>query len=85
LWDLIPKTGTLSSSTWATIQAEEPYSKDTIQFNPYLAGGEPMVPGAVYQTNLEQALKGEISFDELLSRIESETNTAIQEGKNQVS
>ncbi|MCX6049283.1 MAG: extracellular solute-binding protein [Chloroflexi bacterium] len=85
LWNLIPKTGPLSSSTWTTVQGEEPYSKETIQFNPYLAGGEPMVPGAIYQTNLEQALKGEITFDELLSRIESETNTAIQEGKNQVS
>lgn len=85
LANLIPKTGPLSSSTWTTVQAEEPYSKDTIQFNPYLAGGEPMVPGAVYQTNLEQALKGEITFNELLSRIESETNAAIQEGKSQVS
>lgn len=85
LWDLIPKTGPLSSLTWATIQAEEPYSKDTIQFNPYLAGGEPMVPGIVYQTNLEQALKGEISFEELLAKIESETNVAIQEGRDQVS
>lgn len=85
LWDLIPKEGPLSSLTWATIQAEEPYTKETIQFNPYLAGGEPMVPGIVYQTNLEQALRGEISFEELLARIESETNVAIQEGMDQVS
>jgi multiple sugar transport system substrate-binding protein len=85
LWDLIPKEGPLSSLTWATIQAEEPYTKDTIQFNPYLAGGEPMVPGQVYMTSLEQALKGEMSFEELLARIESETNTAIQEGRDQVS
>jgi len=84
LWDLIPKEGPLSSFTYATLQAEEPYSKDTIQFNPYLAGGEPMVPGQVYLTNLEQALKGEIKFEELLSRIESETNTAIQEGQDLV-
>ena len=84
LWDLIPKTGPLSSLTWATIQAEEPYTKETLQFNPYLAGGEPMVPGIVYQTNLEQALKGEISFEELLARIESETNVAIQEGRDLV-
>jgi multiple sugar transport system substrate-binding protein len=85
LWDLIPKEGPLSSLTWETIQAEEPYTKDTIQFNPYLAGGEPMVPGIVYQTNLEQALKGEITFEELLARIEAETNVAIQEGIDQVS
>jgi multiple sugar transport system substrate-binding protein len=85
LWDLIPKEGSLSSLTWTTIQAEEPYSQETIQFNPYLAGGEPMVPGIIYQTNLEQALKGEISFEELLARIESETNVAIQEGIDQVS
>lgn len=85
LWDLIPKEGPLSSLTWETIQAEDPYTKETIQFNPYLAGGEPMVPGIVYQTNLEQALKGEITFEELLARIESETNVAIQEGIDQVS
>jgi multiple sugar transport system substrate-binding protein len=85
LWDLIPKEGPLSSLTWATIQAEEPYTHDTIQFNPYLAGGEPMVPGQVYLTNLEQTLKGEMTFEELLARIESETNVAIQEGIDQVS
>ena len=85
LEDLIPKEGPLSSLTWATIQAEEPYTHDTIQFNPYLAGGEPMVPGMVYLTNLEQALKGEMTFEELLARIESETNVAIQEGIDQVS
>jgi hypothetical protein len=44
-----------------------------------------MVPGIVYQTNLEQALKGEITFEELLARIEAETNVAIQEGIDQVS
>lgn len=84
LWDLIPKEGPLSSLTWATIQEEEPYTRETIQFNPYLAGGEPMVPGIVYQTNLEQALKGEITFEELLNRIETETNVAIQEGRDLV-
>ncbi len=84
LWELIPKEGAMSSFALNTIQAEEPYTKDTLHFNPFLAGGEPMVPGIVYQTNLEQALKGEISFDELLALIESETNIAIQEGQDQI-
>ncbi|RIK56045.1 MAG: hypothetical protein DCC57_04030 [Chloroflexi bacterium] len=85
LYDLLPKEGTLSSQAWATIQEEMPYAGEVLQFNPYLAGGEPMVPGNVYLTNLESALKGEMSFDDLLARIESETNVAIQEGKERVS
>ena len=84
LYDLIPKDGPLSSQAWETIQSDMPYATDVLSFNPFLAGGEPMVPGAVYFGNLEQALKGEIAFEGLLERIESETNIAIEEGMDRV-
>ncbi len=84
MYDLIPKEGPLSAQAWATIQDEQPYANEVIQFNPYLAGGEPMVPGNVYLQNLERVLKDEISFDELLGMIETETNAAITEGKDRI-
>jgi multiple sugar transport system substrate-binding protein len=84
LYDLLPKEGPLSSQAWTTIQDEMSHRGDVLHFNPFLAGGEPMVPGNVYLTNLEAALKDEMTFEDLLARIESETNVAIAEGKERI-
>jgi hypothetical protein len=39
-----------------------------------------MVPGQVFLANWGAALNGDITFDELLAMIESQTNAAIREG-----
>ena len=79
LYSLVPKTGPLSAQAWATVQAELPFAADPLRFNPFLADGEPMVPGQVFLANWGAALNGDITFDELLAMIESQTNAAIRE------
>ena len=44
------------------VSSGSPREIDRIHVQSAMAGGEPMVPGQVYLTNLEQALKGEITF-----------------------
>ncbi len=82
--DLTPKDGPLSGPAWETIQSELDYANDLLEFNPFLAGGEPMVPGQVFLQNWEQALNGSLSFDDLVNMIESETNLAIEEGLDNI-
>ena len=82
--ELTPKDGPLSSQAWETIQGELDYAEDTLQFNPYLAGGEPMVPGQVFLQDWEQVLTGAMSEAELLAKIEEETNLALEEGLDRI-
>ncbi|MDE2818742.1 MAG: hypothetical protein OXI40_03310 [Chloroflexota bacterium] len=77
---LIPDDSPFDQQTLAVVNAEFDYSTDVLGFNPNLAGGEPMVPGATYMNNLEAALTGELAFDDMLQLIEDETNFAIEEG-----
>ena len=84
LYDLVPQDGVFASQVWETVQSELPYAEDVLQFNPYLAGGEPAVPGQVFMDNWEQLLNDEISFDDMLGKIESETNIALEEGQDRI-
>jgi multiple sugar transport system substrate-binding protein len=52
-----------------------------IQFNPFL--GETTVAES-YLTNLDRALRDEFDFDGMVAAIESEINTAIQEGVDRI-
>ena len=82
--ELTPKDGPLSSQAWESVQAELPYAEEVLSFNPYLAGGEPAVPGQIFLDNWEQLLNGDMNFNEMLERIESETNLALQEGQDRI-
>ena len=84
LYELVPQDGVFASQVWETVQSELDYAGDVLQFNPYLAGGEPAVPGQVFMDNWEQLLNDEISFDDMLAKIESETNIALEEGQDRV-
>jgi multiple sugar transport system substrate-binding protein len=52
-----------------------------IQFNPFL--GE-TTAADIYITTLDRALRGEFDFDGMVAAIESEVNTAIQEGVDRI-
>jgi multiple sugar transport system substrate-binding protein len=80
MYDLIPKDGIYREQVWSVLEDELNYAEEALRFNPYLQGGEPGVAGSLYTQFSEQALRGEISFDDMLARIESETNLAIQDG-----
>lgn len=85
LWDLIPKEGSLSAGAWESIQVELPFAGDVLGFNPFMAGGEPMIPGQMYLQNQEQVLNGTMTLEDLLRTIETETNLAIEEGMERIS
>ena len=78
--DLIPSETAFDQQTLDVVMAEMEYADGTVGFNPNLAGGEPGIVGATYLNNLEDALNGNLSFDDLLQLIEDETNFAIEEG-----
>jgi hypothetical protein len=60
------------------------FSDTAVRFNPYLQGGEPGVVASLFLQFYEQALNGEITFDELVQKLEAETNIAIQDGIDQI-
>ena len=78
--NLIPGETDFDKQTRAIVDEELNYAADVMGFNPNLSGGEPMVPGSTYLTNLEDAMNGALSFDDLLQLIEDESNFAIEEG-----
>jgi multiple sugar transport system substrate-binding protein len=80
LYDQIPKEGDYRSQVWSVLEEELKIADMTLKFNPYLQGGEPGVTASLYIQYLEQALNGTITFDEMLQKVQDETNLAIQDG-----
>jgi multiple sugar transport system substrate-binding protein len=84
MFDQIPRDGTYRSQVWSVLEKEMEFADTTVKFNPYIQGGEPGVVGSPYIQFYEQALKGDITFDEMLAKLEEETNVAIQDGIDQI-
>ena len=80
----IPREGTYRSQVWSVLEAEMEFAETTVRFNPYLQGGEPGVVASLFLQFYEQALNGDMTFDELLLNLESESNIAIQDGIDQI-
>jgi multiple sugar transport system substrate-binding protein len=75
--DMIPKETEFQKQANKVLDSELALNDPPIQFNPFL--GEQQVPNS-YSKFVEQALKGEITFDQMLKGIEDETNDAIKDG-----
>jgi multiple sugar transport system substrate-binding protein len=78
LYDLMPRKTAFQRQVQKVVQAEIVLDTKPLQFNPYLS--EFAVSNA-YKKHLAQALSGRMSFDELLRRLERDTNELIKEGK----
>ncbi len=74
----MPNTNAFQQQVQKVLTSELALNTAPLQFNPYL--GESTVPNAWLQY-LEQALTGAITFDQLLTSIEFDVNTAIQDGR----
>ena len=74
----MPNTNAFQQQVQKVLASELALNTPPLQFNPYL--GESTVPNAWLQY-LEQALAGTITFDQMLTSIEFDVNTAIQDGK----
>jgi multiple sugar transport system substrate-binding protein len=83
-FDQIPREGTYRSAVWSVLEKELEFAETTVKFNPYLQGGEPGVVASLFIQFYEQVLKGDMTFDEMLVKLEDETNVAIQDGIDQI-
>jgi multiple sugar transport system substrate-binding protein len=76
-YGLMPNTTPFQAQVQAVLQGELALNTPPLQFNPYL--GETTIANSWLQY-LQQAVAGEITFDEMLTNIEFDVNTAIQDG-----
>ena len=74
---LIPQETDFQKQANKVLQAELVLNTPPLQFNPFI--GESVVSNSLSK-NLDQALRGDITFDEMLKNIEDETNAAIKDG-----
>jgi multiple sugar transport system substrate-binding protein len=77
----MPNTNAFQQQVQKVLAIELALDTPPLQFNPYL--GESTVANAWLQY-LEQAVAGTITFDEMLTNIEFDVNTAIQDGKSAI-
>jgi multiple sugar transport system substrate-binding protein len=80
-WSLIPQETDFQKQAYKLLQGELELNTPPLQFNPFI--GETVVSNA-WNLYLDQALSGTITFDEMLTNIENDTNTAIKEGMDRI-
>jgi multiple sugar transport system substrate-binding protein len=80
-WSLIPQETDFQKQAYKVLQGELELNTPPLQFNPFI--GETVVSNA-WNLYLDQALSGTITFDEMLTNIENDTNTAIKEGIDRI-
>jgi multiple sugar transport system substrate-binding protein len=82
LYDLMPRKTAFQKQVQSVLQKELALNTKPIQFSPYLSD---VAVGTAYKKHVEQALKGRISFNEMLQRIEREVNDLIRDGQGRLS
>jgi multiple sugar transport system substrate-binding protein len=80
-WSLIPQETDFQKQAYKVLQGELELNTPPLQFNPFI--GETVVSNA-WNLYLDQALSGTITFDDMLTNIENDTNTAIKEGMDRI-
>lgn len=82
LLELMPKETDFQKQCLEILDGELALKTNPLQFNPYL--GETEVMNS-WKTQLEQALKGGVSFDDMLANIENEINLTISDNQSRIS
>lgn len=77
MYDLMPNETAYEQQKLRVLLGELDLATSPLQFNPYLS--ETAV-ATTWNTQMDRALVGEITFDEALRNVESEVNAAIQDG-----
>jgi multiple sugar transport system substrate-binding protein len=79
LYDLLPQSTPVEKQFYAVAQDEAKNAADyVVEVNPYY---QDSVFTNSWTVNLEQALRGSITFDQLVDNLESEVNAAIDDGR----
>jgi multiple sugar transport system substrate-binding protein len=77
MYSMIPQKTDFDKQKFKILQRELALNTAPVQFNPFLSEG--VVPNS-WNKNLEQALSGKMTFEELLTAVETEVNAAITDG-----
>ena len=78
LYPLMPRETEFQKQVQAVLQDELKYADYVLDVNPYY---EDSVFNTSWVSNLDQALHGKITFDQLVEKIEKACNAAIAEGR----
>jgi multiple sugar transport system substrate-binding protein len=78
MYNLMPRQTDFQKQVQAVLEDELKYADYVLDVNPYY---EDSVFNNGWTTNLEQALRGSITFDQLVENIQTACNTAITEGR----
>jgi ABC-type glycerol-3-phosphate transport system substrate-binding protein len=82
LYELLPESNDFEKQALAVSQDEAQKAADyVVEVNPYY---QDSVFSNSWSTNLEQALRGSITFDQLVENLESDVNTAIEDGRSAI-
>ena len=81
LYPLMPTDSPFRQQVQTILQEELKTADAKIDYNPYY---DDTVFDNSWKTNLEQALRGSITFDKMLSNIEAEVNTTISRNSFQI-
>jgi multiple sugar transport system substrate-binding protein len=79
LYDLMPAKTAFQKQVQKVLRKELALNTKPLQFNPYLSD---VAVATSYKKHVEQALKGRISFTEMLQRVEREVNELIEDGRD---
>lgn len=80
-YGMMPTATPLQQQAQKVVQEEIGLNTPPLRFNPYLSE---TAFNDVYLKHLQTALKGEIPFTEMVSRVQGEVNTLITEGKSRI-
>jgi len=80
-YELMPNETEFQQQVHRVLAEEIALDTPPLQFNPYI--GETAFFDS-WSTSLNRAMQGEFGFDQLLENVESELNTAIQEGIDRI-
>jgi multiple sugar transport system substrate-binding protein len=75
-WDLLPQGTDFQKQVYKVLQGELALNTEPLQFTPFLS--ELTLPD-LWDKYLDQALVGDITFDEMIAGIESEANVIIKD------
>jgi multiple sugar transport system substrate-binding protein len=86
LYPLMPTESDYQKQVQKVLSKELELNTSPLHFNPYLSvtAGDQTEAATSWAKNLELALKGEITFDQLVQNVEQEVNAAIQENKDRI-
>jgi multiple sugar transport system substrate-binding protein len=79
LYPLMPQETEFDKQTYAVLQDELAYADKAVDINPFM---DSAVWAKSWKSNLEQALRGSITFEQVIENMDADVNQAIADGRS---